>query len=171
MIRTTATRATVAVAIVLAVTGVAGCSKTVSKSDVQSQITTKITDSGGKKAESVTCPNDLKGEVGAQIDCTMKDGDKTRTVNVTVTSIDGDNVKFDMVKIYNKDEVAGDIKDQLTQQLGTKPDTVTCPDNIKGKDGASMRCEATIDGQKYGVTASVDKDQGLTYKVDDKPTS
>ncbi|MUL67311.1 hypothetical protein BOO86_22750 [Mycobacterium sp. CBMA 234] len=167
MTNSTGKKLLLACAIALAVTGAAGCGKSVTKSDVQSQISDKITDSNGKKAESVSCPDDLKGEVGAQINCTFKDGDKTRTVNVTVSSIDGDKVNFDMVKIFPKDEIATDVSDGLTQQLGAKPDSVTCPDDLKGKAGATLKCDATVSGEKHAITVSVDDKGQINWKADD----
>lgn len=44
-----------------------GSSHAVSKSDVASQITAKMTDAAGNKPESVNCPNDLPAKVGAQL--------------------------------------------------------------------------------------------------------
>ncbi len=52
------------------VASAAGCScsvnstHSVSKSDVASQITSKLTDAAGNKPDSVTCPNDLPAKVG-----------------------------------------------------------------------------------------------------------
>ena len=97
------------------------------------------------------------------------------TVNVTVTSIEGDNVKFDMVQTIDKDQVAKQISEELGQQFGTKPETLTCPENLKGTPGATLRCELKDSGQTYGVTVTVNKvdgsDVNYGFKVDDKPTS
>jgi hypothetical protein len=70
----------------------------VSKTEVESQISQKMTDPAGNKPDSVSCPNALNATVGAKIDCNMKINGKTYGVNVTVTSIDGDTAKFDMVE-------------------------------------------------------------------------
>lgn len=72
-------------------------SHSVSKAEVARQITAKMTDAAGNKPESVTCPSDLPAEVGAELNCEMKIKDRTFNVNVTVTSVDGSDVKFDMV--------------------------------------------------------------------------
>jgi Domain of unknown function (DUF4333) len=79
--------------------GTAGCAsgpKTVSKSDVESQISQKMTDSAGNKPESVSCPDDLTATVGATLRCTLVDAGQTYGVNVTVTSVEGSDVKFDI---------------------------------------------------------------------------
>lgn len=168
----------VACAIAGVVAGVGACStgpKMVSKSDVANQISTKMTSPTGQKPDSVTCPDDLKAQVGAQINCTMKANGQTSTVNVTVSSINGDQANFEMVNTIDKNQVAHQISDQLAQQFGSKPDSVTCPDNLKGTQGATLRCELVDSGQKYGVTVTVNAVQGsdvnFGFKVDEKPTT
>ena len=124
---------------------VAGCSfsvgtsgpKTVAKADVANQISDKVNEKAGHKPESVSCPEDLKAAVGTSIDCQMTDGGQTYGVNVTVTSVDGDRVNFDIIETVNKDDVAKSISDQLTQQFGRAPESVSCPDNLKGDVGAT----------------------------------
>jgi hypothetical protein len=150
-----------------------GSKHAVSKGDVANQITSKLTDAAGNKPESVTCPDDLTAKVGAQLNCTMKVKDQTFNVNVTVTSVNGNDVKFDMVETVDKDQVAKILSNKLTQQVGRKPDSVTCPDNLKGVEGATLRCELTDGGQKYGIAVTVTNvdagDVSFDYKVDDKP--
>ena len=61
----------------------------------------------------------------------MKVKNQTFNVNVSVTSVNGNDVKFDMVETLDKNQVAGILSNKLTQQVGRKPDSVTCPDNLK----------------------------------------
>lgn len=77
--------------------------RTLSKSRVADQITDKMTDAAGNKPDSVSCPRDLQAEVGAQVDREMKVKDKTYNVNVTVTSVEGDDVNFD-IKVDDQPE-------------------------------------------------------------------
>lgn len=152
--------------------GTAGCSagpKTVSKSDVEAQISQKMTDPAGNKPESVSCPDDLKATVGAKLDCNMKIKDQTYGVNVTVTSVENDTAKFDMVLTVDKKDVAQKITDQLAAQNGKKPDSVTCPDNLKGVQRATLRCTLVDAGQTSGVTVTVTSVQGTDVRFDIKP--
>ncbi|OBJ49071.1 DUF4333 domain-containing protein [Mycobacterium sp. 1423905.2] len=163
------------------VAGVGACSfsigkssaHAVSKNDVAGQITAKMTDAAGNKPESVNCPGDLPAKVGAQLNCEMKVKEATYNVNVTVTSVDGKDVKFDMVETVDKDQVARIISDKLYQQVGQRPDAVTCPDNLKGLQGATLRCQLTDGTQKYGVNVTVTAvdagDVNFDFKVDDHP--
>jgi hypothetical protein len=148
-------------------------SHAVSESDVANQITSKWTDAAGNKPDSVTCPNDLPAKVGALLNCTMKVKNQSFNVNVTVTSVTGNDVKFDMVETVDKDQVSNILSHKLTQQVGRKPDSVTCPDNLKGVQGATLRCELADSGQKYGISVTVTSvdagDVRFDYKVDDHP--
>ena len=148
-------------------------SHAVSKSDVARQITSKLTDAAGNKPDSVTCPGDLPANVGAQLNCEMKDKNQTFNVNVTVTSVNGSHVEFDMAETVDKNQVASQISDQLTQQVGKKPDSVTCPDNLKGVVGATLRCQLTDGSDKYGIAVTVTSvdagDVNFNFKVDDHP--
>lgn len=78
--------------------GSAGCISphTVSRSDVESEISQKMTGPGGNKPESVSCPDNLKAKVGATLECEMTVQGQTYRVIVTVTSVDGGQAKFDM---------------------------------------------------------------------------
>ena len=94
-------------------------------------------------------------------------------VNVAATSVKGDDVEYDMVETVDKNLVASKVSDQLTQQIGRKPDSVTCPDNLKGNQGATLRCDLKDGGQTLGVTVTVtDVDAGDVHfdiKVDEQP--
>lgn len=160
---------------------VAGCSfsvgsnqdKSVAKSDVADQISNKVSEKAGHKPQSVTCPDDLKATVGASLDCHMTYDGQTYGVNVTVTSVDGSKVNFDIVETVNKDDVAKSISEQLAQQFGRTPDNVTCPNDLKGDPGATLRCHLTDQGSTYGVTVTVNSvdsgDVKYGFKVDDQP--
>jgi hypothetical protein len=161
----------------MASAGACSCSvgaKSVPKSDVASQITAKMTDAAGNKPDSVNCPTDLVASVGATLNCEMKVKNQTFNVNVTVTSVNGSDVKFDMVETVDKNQVASVISDKLTQQAGRKPDSITCPDNLKGVVGATLRCQLNDQGQKYGISVTVTNvdagDVNFDFKVDDQPT-
>jgi uncharacterized protein DUF4333 len=160
---------------------VAGCSfsvsgnqdKSVAKGDVADQISAKVNEKAGHKPQSVTCPDDLKATVGASVDCHMTYDGQTYGVNATVTSVDGDKVNFDIVETVDKGDVEKSISDQLAQQSGRTPDSVTCPNDLKGDPGATLRCQLSDQGSTYGVTvtvSSVDNDDvKYGFKVDDQP--
>lgn len=104
---------TLVVAVVAAglIAGAGGChfsvnsssSHSVSKNDVAAQIKEKMTDVNGNKPDSVKCPGNLPAKVGAELTCEMKLNDVKYSVKVTVTSVQGKDVQFDMVKTMAKD--------------------------------------------------------------------
>jgi Domain of unknown function (DUF4333) len=145
---------------------VGSSSHAVSKDDVASQISAKMTDPAGLKPQSVTCPNDLAAKVGAQVDCTMKSNGQSYAVNVTVTSVNGSDVKFDMVQKIDKTQIADDISAKLTDGAGNKPDSVTCPDNLLAKVGAQLNCTMNAKNQTYNVNVTVTSVSGTSVKYD-----
>ena len=84
-----------------AVATAAGCSfsaggVTSFKDYVSTEISRQLEQKVGRAPESVTCPSDLKGEVGATLQCELQDGGDTYEVTATVTRVEGTNVKFDI---------------------------------------------------------------------------
>lgn len=91
MRRTRAALAAPLVTLALALT-LTGCSVTVAQSDLETEV--------GRDEEGVTdvsCEGDLEGTEGATQDCTatFEDG-STIDVVVVVTSVDGQDVRFDV---------------------------------------------------------------------------
>jgi hypothetical protein len=137
----------------LACAGCSGGEKVVTKTDVANQISVKV---NGIKPDSVTCPDNLKGQVGATLHCEFKNAGQTFGVNVTVTSVNGDDVEFSMVETVYKDDVANAVRDMVSQQHG-RIDPVTCPTDLNATVGAAERCDITDRGVQYEI------------KVDDQP--
>ncbi|MGP4028577.1 DUF4333 domain-containing protein [Actinomadura sp. 3N407] len=80
----------------------AGCevSGTVSADQVEEQLNAKFSppfDDAGIGPATSDCPEDLTGEVGATLECTVHDATgRPYPMIVTVTSVDGDQVNFTM---------------------------------------------------------------------------
>jgi hypothetical protein len=76
-----------------------------------------------------------------------------------------------MVETVDKDQVARIISNKLAQQVGRRPDAVTCPDNLKGVRGATLRCQLVDGSDKYGIAVTVTNvdagDVKFDFKVDD----
>jgi Domain of unknown function (DUF4333) len=73
----------------------ASTTPTVDKGELAKEISAQLKNQIGRE-ESVDCPDDLKGEVGAKTRCTFTDAGETYGVNVDVTKVDGTDVKFDL---------------------------------------------------------------------------
>lgn len=68
----------------------------VDKKDLAGEISNQLKEQVGRAPDSVTCPEDLKGEKGVKEKCELKDGNDTYGVTVTVTGVEGKDVKFDI---------------------------------------------------------------------------
>lgn len=74
-----------------------GSGGTVDQAELEENVQTQLSESVGQQAPEASCPDELKAEEGAETRCTMDFGEEgTLGVSVTVTSVDGDNVKFDI---------------------------------------------------------------------------
>jgi hypothetical protein len=67
------------------------------------------------------------------------------------------------------------IADVLQQQVGQRPDSVTCPGPVKAAAGESARCVLAAGATKYGLTATVNSysngKASYSVQVDAKPTN
>ena len=65
--------------------------------DLEEQISTKLTEQVGTEPKDVTCEDPLPAEEGEEVTCTLTAPDDTEYgVTVTTSSVDGDNVEFDI---------------------------------------------------------------------------
>lgn len=93
---------TLARSLVLVTAGaaLAGCGMTgpssVPADEVETQVSDKLTELVGQTPEEISCPDDLPAEEGAEMTCVLSDGGQTIDVAVTVTSVDGGDVQFDI---------------------------------------------------------------------------
>ena len=172
-----------AAALVLA-TGLGGCGKIATDDSVEDQIKSQL------GTDSSDCPSDLKGEVGQSIVCKATRGDQTFDVKVTVTSVEGNTINFDIERIggtpapstapassgagdvasadpsktVDGKNVAQSVFDQLAAN-GKQVDKVSCPD-LAAQLGASQRCSLVSGTETYGVTVTVTSVQGTDVKFD-----
>lgn len=153
----------------LSIAVLAGCSKTVDKDDVAEQINTQLSSQVGATPDSVSCPDDLKAEVGATMTCTLTADGTDYQVGVNVTSVDGDKVAFD---IDNKDGFGqgttvdrDDVAAQISSQLPTL-ESVECPADLEAVVGATLTCSAVSEGDTYDVDVTVTAVEGDNVSFD-----
>ncbi len=58
-------------------------------------------------------------------------------------------------KVIDKSEVEQGASDALAKIVGQAPDTVTCPDDLDAKVGATERCTLTAGKDELGMTVTV----------------
>ena len=80
----------------LAVSCSAGSTPTVSRSTLEKTVYDRMTDYAGQAPDKVECPGGLEGEKGKTQRCILYAGSDKVGVTVTVTSVDGTDVNFDI---------------------------------------------------------------------------
>ncbi len=70
--------------------------KQVDKGEVAKEVSAQLAHEVGYAPDRVTCPDNLDAKVGAAQDCALTDHGTNYGVHVTVTSVEGDDVKFDV---------------------------------------------------------------------------
>ena len=83
----------VAAAILL---GACSSESSVDKADLAKEVSKQLGSGAGHEPESLTCPEDLTAKVGTSTTCSLSDSGETYGVNVTVTKVEGSDVKFDI---------------------------------------------------------------------------
>jgi len=102
MMHLAAPAAFVSLALTPLVVGLAACptavaeTVTVDKEAVASAVSDQLAQKVGRPPDSVTCPEDLEGVVGTGLRCELVAGDDTYGLTVTVTSVKGTTVNFDI---------------------------------------------------------------------------
>ena len=174
---------TAGAAVLAVLVALAGCAKIATNDSVEEQVKSQL------GTDSANCPTDLKGEVGQSIVCKATRGDQTFDVKVTVTSVEGNTINFDIERVsgtptpapaptgsgdgasaapspsaVDGNNVAQSVFDQLAAN-GKQVDKVSCPD-LAAQVGASQRCSLVSGSQTYGVTVRVTSVQGTDVRFD-----
>ncbi len=64
---------------------------------MQTQAQQALSEQVGIEAPPINCPSDMEAKVGAEMTCTLSDGETTYEVYITVTALNDDNTaNFDI---------------------------------------------------------------------------
>lgn len=73
----------------------AGCSDAeVAKADLEQSAMKQLSATVGKQSPPITCPTGLKAKLGTKVVCSMPINGKPYDVTVTVTQVEGTNIKY-----------------------------------------------------------------------------
>jgi hypothetical protein len=157
--------------------GGAACSSSdpvVAKADLEKQVSSQLGKTAGHEPQSVVCPSDLTAKVGSNLKCQLTDAGQSYGVNVTVTSVNGTDVKFD-IKVDDKpssgsgsSSSASSSAASSTQDYGSlliKASDIVAPGdtftaqaptlNPNGKDGVATVFSNAGDTREIGDTILV----------------
>jgi hypothetical protein len=165
-----------AVAVAAACSAVSGCTITfghpnqgpkVSKDDLQKDISQRLSNAG-QSPQSVTCPNDLVGQLGQSVRCDVTMGPThSFQVVVTVTNLEGSKVNYDVSPSVSTSQLEASVAQLVGKATKTPPDSVSCQSGLEGKVGAVAYCDVTARGTKTRRAVEVTAVSGLqmTYSL------
>lgn len=133
----------------------------VSGPDLQKELTDKLT-AAGNAPQSVTCKQDLPGEVGKTATCDVVFSDTNSVEAVfTATKVEGTTVSYEIAPELTRDQ----LQKAVGGLTGTASSTVACDSGLAGKVGATAKCEVIRDGAPSKRTVEVEKVEGLSMDL------
>ncbi|MFE7741076.1 DUF4333 domain-containing protein [Nocardia sp. NPDC057455] len=85
----------------LLVTALTACSVSigtpkVEEAELEKSVKDSLNEKVGQEPDAVDCPSDLNGKEGTTMRCSLTAGGDRLDVILTVTSVDGDTIKYDI---------------------------------------------------------------------------
>ncbi|WP_040780283.1 DUF4333 domain-containing protein [Nocardia pneumoniae] len=68
----------------------------VAEADLEKSVKDTLTQKAGQEPDAIDCPGDLTGKTGTTMRCTLTAGADNLGVTLTVTSVEGDTVNYDI---------------------------------------------------------------------------
>ena len=156
---------------------VAGCDATVGlggtpavgKDALQTDIATRLANAG-EKPQSVTCKEDLVGEVGrtARCEVVMSPTNSFEPV-VTVTGVDRGSIDYEMRPAVSKGQLEKAVSRLVADAARAPVASVSCESGLDGKVGATAHCEVDAGGVTLRRTVEVNKVECLMMTFDVVP--
>jgi hypothetical protein len=133
----------------------------VSRTDLEKDITQRLR-KAGEKPQTVTCKENLPGQVGKSTRCeVLLSGTDSFDLVVTATKVDGETVSYNMVPAASKQQLDKLVAKSLSESSGVTVDSADCLGGLEGKQGAQAQCDVTADGATSRHTVVVTKVEGL----------
>lgn len=158
--------AATAVVVVGCTLDASGAVATVAGADLQSDIAARLTNAG-QQPQSVTCKDDLVGDVGqtARCEVVMSPTNSFEPV-VTVTGVDGATINYEMRPALSQEQLERAVT-RLVNSSGAAPsDSVKCLSGLVGEIRAVSFCDVTTAGVTLRRTAEVTSVEGLLMNFD-----
>lgn len=132
----------------------------VSKEQLEKSVSSLVSDASGATVDSVTCDSGLEGKKGAEAHCDVTVGGTTMQRTVDVTKVDGLLMNFTLIPVLPKDQVQESLLGQLAEQLGERPDSAECSENLEGKPGNTIDCTVVAGSESQEFTLTVNSVDG-----------
>ncbi len=133
----------------------------VSKQHLQEDISKRLS-SAGNTPQSVSCPQDLAGEVGQSTRCevTMSASSGLEPI-VTVTGVEGTKVHYDITPAVSKTQLETAVSQMIARSSKAPVSSVSCLSGLDGKVGAVAYCNVTAQAATIQRTVEVTGVSGL----------
>jgi hypothetical protein len=133
----------------------------VGKAALQTDIANRLA-KAGEKPQSVTCKDDLIGEVGktARCEVVISPTNSFEPV-ITVTGVDGSTINYEMSPALSKEQLEKAVSRMVADAAHAHVASVSCESGLEGKVGATAHCEVDSGGVKLRRTVKVNSVEGL----------
>jgi len=134
----------------------------VSKEQLAKVVAALVGRASGSAADAVTCESGLEGRKGLEARCHLTEGATTVTRTVYVSAVDGFALDFALVPVLPKHDLESSLMDQLTPNLGRRPDSAVCAGDLTGKPGNTVDCTVTAGARSEVFALTVTNVDGGT---------
>jgi uncharacterized protein DUF4333 len=133
----------------------------VGKDALQTDIAARLA-KAGQQPQSVTCKEDLIGEVGKTTRCevVMSPSNSFQPV-ITVTGVDGRAINYEMSPAVSREQLEKAVSRLVADAARVKVASVSCESGLEGKVGVTARCDVDAGGVKLRRTVEVNSVEGL----------
>ncbi|WP_235658360.1 DUF4333 domain-containing protein [Mycolicibacterium moriokaense] len=146
-----------------------GGTGTVGRDALQTDIAARLA-KAGQQPQSVTCNEDLVGEVGKTTRCEVV---MTATNNfepvITVTGVDGSAINYEMSPAVSKEQLEKAVSRLVVDATQARVASVSCESGLEGRVGATAHCNVDAGGVKLRRTVEVNSVEGLMMNFDVVP--
>jgi len=141
----------------------------VSKDALQQDISDRLS-KAGEQPESVTCQEDLVGEVGKTTRCEVVMGPTNSFEPVVrVTGIDGSTINYEMTPALSKGQLQEAVAPLVSDAEGVQVGPVSCESGLEGKVGAVAYCDVNAGEVQLRRMVEVTKVEELMMNYDVLP--
>jgi len=139
------------------------------KDALQTDIAARLA-KAGEQPQSVTCNEDLIGEVGKTTRCevVMSPTNSFEPV-ITVTGVDGSAINYEMRPAVSEEQLEKAVSRLVTDAARTQVASVLCESGLEGKVGVTAHCDVDAGGVKPRRTVEVNSVEGLMMNFDVVP--
>lgn len=149
--------------------GAAGGKGVVGKDALQTDIAARLA-KAGEQPQSVTCTEDLVGEVGKTTHCevVLSPTNSFEPV-ITVTGLDGSTINYEMSPALSKAQLERAVSRLVADATHAPVASVSCETGLDGNVGAMAHCDVDSGGLKLQRTVEVNSVDGLMMNFDVVP--